>query len=256
MTNSNSINETPQNISQRFSNENELFESAERYFKANDYAKAEPILSQMAVRGCKNALVFHMLGTMYYNHGKFNKAIRTFKRALEIDPSLTDASIGLSIILNDLGRYEEGQKVFHKAQAILGQRKAVDPKLNENILSKHLELGDLYCQAGGFTDALEQFEKALNLSKGKAEITLKIVECHLQEGHQERAMDLLRVLCKKYPQFSEARLKLGKLYYDFHQVPEAIFQWERVLQSDPYNHQAKEYLRLTQSIDVIHTYRI
>ena len=230
-----------------------LFQAAEKHFRANEYTQAEPILNQLILNGYKKSLVFHMLGTIYYDHGKFNKAIRAFKRALEIDPSLTDASIGLSIILNDLGKYEEGQKVFSEAQLTLRRNRAEDPHLKEKLSVKHGELGDLYFQHNHLTEALEQFHKALNLSTCKEELTMKIIECHLQEGDQQKAIHILRTLCKEYPEFTVGRLKLGKLYYDSHQVPNAILQWEQVLRKNPKNTQAKEYLRLTQSMDTIHT---
>jgi tetratricopeptide (TPR) repeat protein len=80
----------------------------------------------------KNPEVFQMLGTIYYDQGKFNKAIKTFQRALEIDPSYTDASVGLSIILNDIGRYDEGKKVFQDAKKLIDLRSGrADPYIDE-----------------------------------------------------------------------------------------------------------------------------
>lgn len=235
-------------------NYDELFQAAEKSFQANKYVQAEPLLNQLVLKGYKKAFVFHMLGTIYYHNGKFNRAIRAFKRAIEIDPSLTDASIGLSIILNDLGRYKEGQKVFHEAQFVLGRKKKNHgPDLNEKLSEKHSELGDLYFKHDRVAEALEQFQRALSLSTHKPELTMKIVECHIQEGDRQKTVHLLRTLCRDFPKFVEGRLKLGKLYYDFHKVPDAILQWEQVLRVDPENTQAKEYLKLIHSMDTIHT---
>src|SRR5690606_8940029 len=102
-----------------FDAEMEMFQAAEDHFKENRYNQAEPILNQLVLKNSKRPGVYHMLGTIYYDQGKFNKAIRSFRRALEIDPGFTDSSIGLSIILNDIGRYDEGQKVFEEARAML-----------------------------------------------------------------------------------------------------------------------------------------
>ena len=231
----------------------ELFKQAEEYFRADQYAKAERYLKELVLKDYKKALVFHMLGTIYYDSGKFNKAIRAFQRALEIDPSLTDASIGLSIIFNDLGRYEEGQKIFSEAQQRLKRKSVEDPKFNQLLSIKCTELGDLYFKYGHFEEALEHFQKALDLSIRKIGITMKIVECYVKEGYYEKAIHMLRALCKTHPRFMAGRLKLGKLYYDSHQVPMAILQWEHVLTVEPENLQAKEYLKLTDSIGVIHT---
>src|SRR3954464_4297987 len=90
----------------------ELLSTARELFAENKYRGAEPLLQQLILLNSKVPEVFQMLGTIYYDQGKFNKAIRSFKRALELDPTYTDASVGLSIIYNDLGRYEEGKEVF------------------------------------------------------------------------------------------------------------------------------------------------
>ena len=55
-----------------------------------------------------------------------------FKKALEIDPHFTNASIGLSVILNDLGRYEEGREIFEKAYTLMKQKKSSSIVLSES----------------------------------------------------------------------------------------------------------------------------
>ncbi len=59
--------------------------SARDYFRENKYGLAEPLLNQLILKNAKSPEVFQMLGTIYYDQGKFNKAIRAFRRALEAD---------------------------------------------------------------------------------------------------------------------------------------------------------------------------
>jgi tetratricopeptide (TPR) repeat protein len=191
-----------------------------------------------------------MLGTIYYDQGKFNKAIKTFRRALEIDPTFTDASVGLSIILNDLGRYEEGKKVFMDAQAALDRKSStVDSYAQEKLALKHDELGELYFQYKRFDEALEQYQRALSMSNRKSELRMKIVECYLRRNtgdDQAEAMRELKGLTNEYPTFVPARLKLGLLYYNSRQVVAAIEQWETVLLRDPEHPVALKYLQMAQ----------
>ena len=98
-----------------------LHEAKEAFIKGN-YKVAEPILQQLILQHSRNPEVFQMLATIAYDKGQFNKAIKTFKRALEIDPGYTDASVGLSIILNDIGRYDEGKKIFDDARSLLDRK--------------------------------------------------------------------------------------------------------------------------------------
>jgi tetratricopeptide (TPR) repeat protein len=229
----------------------ELFTTAEDYFKANEYPQAESILNQLVMKSVKKAEIFHMLGTIYYDQGKFNKAIRSFKRALEIDPSFTDSSVGLSIILNDLGRYDEGQKVFEEARTMLSfKSKDSDHYLNEKFAQKHEELGDLYMQHDRLNEAFEQFQNALELSSRKLDLQMKIAEIFTAQKNTSAAMKEFRAIVRENPEFVAARLKLGKVYYDAAQIPEAIEQWEYALRFEPNNSTARDFLRLAQTVQV------
>lgn len=229
----------------------QLFEEAENYFKENKYSLAEPILNQLVLRTFKRPEIFHMLGTIYYDQAKFKKAIRSFQRALEIDPGFTDSSIGLSIILNDLGRYEEGRKVFEEAQVMLS-RKTISPDvaLNEKFAAKHEELGDLYLRHQRFEDAIEQFQRALGLSQRKSDIRIHLADCYIGLGQAGQAIRELRELLKADSKCVPALLRLGRAYYDLKQIPEAIEQWERVIGFEPKNKTALDFLRLVQSVQV------
>jgi tetratricopeptide (TPR) repeat protein len=235
-----------------FDVEQDVFSTAEEHFKINEYPSAEPLLNQLVLKGTRRPQVFHMLGTIYYDQGKFNKAIRSFKRALEIDPGFTDSSIGLSVILNDLGRYEEGQKVFDEARTMLATKSpATDMTLNEKFATKHDELGEMYLQHGRNEDAIEQFQKALTLTNlRRPEISVSIAECHILLLNTNLAIRELRLVAREYPHFVPARLKLGKCYFDSQQIPEAIEQWEAALNLEPKNQAIRDYLRLAQSIQV------
>lgn len=225
----------------------ELLETAREHFREGNYRIAEPILQQLMTSKLKNPEVFHMMATIFYDKGKFNKAIKTFRRALEIDPTYTDSSVGLSIILNDLGRYEEGKKVFQDAQkALAGKSQTNDLQIQEKLASKHDELGEIYFQLKRYSEALEQYAKALSLSSRKAELKMKAIECFIKTGNDTRAIRELQILVQEYPQFVPARLKLGFMYYNTKRTVEAIEQWENVLLRDPEHPVALKYLQMAQ----------
>jgi len=231
-------------------NEDMLSEARDNFIEGN-YKMAEPILQQMLLQNTRNPEVYQMLATIYYDKGQFSKAIKTFKRALEIDPTYTDASVGLSIILNDLGKYDEGKQVFHEAQSQLEKKTGKnDPFIDEKLSSKHEELADLYFQYKRYNEALEQLFKAQKLSTRKAEITMRIAEVHVQIGQAERAVKDLRALIREYPHFIPARLKLGVIYYNSNNIAEATEQWENILMRDPQHPEALRYLKMAQAAGI------
>lgn len=227
----------------------DMLATARDYFRENKYALAEPILNQLILKNAKSPEVFHMLGTIYYDQGKFNKAIRAFRRALELEPTFTDASVGLSIILNDLGKYEEGRKVFDEAKDLLArQSSSEDPYINEKFSIKHDELGEMYFHHTRYKEALEQYFKALALSSRKPELTMKVVECFLRVGEPEKALKEMRSLIKDYPGFLSARVRMGKMLYENGDVAGAIEQWEAATRRDPNHSEAQRLLRQAQAM--------
>ncbi len=229
----------------------EVLNEARSHFINGNYKMAESLLNQLLLSPQRNPEIYQMLATIYYDQGQFSRAIKTFKRALEIDPTYTDASVGLSIILNDLGKYEEGKKVFQEAQKLLDMKSGRnDPYIDEKIASKHEELADLYFQYKKYSESLEQLLKAQKLSSRKAEITLRIAECYIKLGLGERAIRDLRNLIFEYPSFLPARLKLGVIYYNSHMIAEATEQWETVLMRDPHHPEANRYLKMAQAAGI------
>jgi tetratricopeptide (TPR) repeat protein len=229
----------------------DMISEARGYFINGNYKMAEPILNQMLLQSTRNPEVYQMLATIFYDKGQFSKAIKTFKRALEIDPTYTDASVGLSIILNDLGKYDEGKQIFLEAQVQLEKKSGKqDPFIDEKLASKHEELADLYYQYKRYNEALDQLLKALKLSSRKAEVTLRIAEVHVQLGQADRAVKDLKALIREYPQQIQARLKLGAIYYNSNNIAEATEQWETILIRDPNHPEALRYLKMAQAAGI------
>ncbi len=123
-----------------------LLDSAKRYFEEGFYDKVSPLLNSLVAQKINLPDVFHMLGTMYYEQGQFKASINSFKRALEIDPDFTDSSIGLSVVLNDLGKYEQASMIFKDAQERLKNQNTQSSASNliQSIATKHFELSELY----------------------------------------------------------------------------------------------------------------
>lgn len=229
-----------------------LLEEAREAFIEGDYKSAEPVLNQPTLVNSNNPEVFQMLATIYYNRGQFNKAVKTFKKALEVDPEYCDAAVGLSIILNDLGKYEEAKKIFQKAQAIIEKRKLsrTGENVEDKFAQKHLELGDLYLQHRRFEQALMQYQTAKKLASNKLDSTLTISECYVQMGQSNSAVAELRGFLQNEPQVVAARLKLGLVLYNSQKIAEAVDQWEHIIRQEPKNEDALRYLKMAQATGI------
>lgn len=222
----------------------ELLKEARQYFIEGKYKLAEPMLEQLLLQNLRNPEIYQMLATLYYDRGQFNKAIKTFKKALEIDPGYTDASVGLSIILNDLGRYDEGKKVFVEARELLDQKKKPTLGfLDESISKKHEELADLYAQSKNWSESLENLQKAIKLTPlRRRDLGVKVAEAYSRLGESQKAIRELKEVLFADGDHTQARLKLAQLYFLTSRVSEALEQWEHVLLRDPSNQEARDGL--------------
>lgn len=221
----------------------ELFTSAREYFSKGHYKVAEPMIQQLMILENRNPELYYMYGTILFDQGKLKKAIETFKKALEIDPSYTDAGIGLSIILNDLGKYEEAKTVYEEAYAIMKQKETQQsPYINTKLAQKHAELGELYYLYKRYAEGISEYQKAFSLNKEEVSFGLQIVEGYLCVSQFEPALEEMKNITYEFPNDVGVKMKLAQMYFQNGQSSRAQDELESVLLIDPENKLAQEQL--------------
>ena len=95
--------------------EYKLFQTACDLFNKQSLKKSFMLLEEVIALNPKHTEAYFYMGNIFHIQGELGKAVKAFNRVLSLDTNHTDASISLSVILNDIGRYEEAQKIFEKA---------------------------------------------------------------------------------------------------------------------------------------------
>lgn len=190
---------------------------------------------------------FHLLGTVYYLQGNVGQSIECFKEALKIDPKHTDSAISLSVVYNDIGKYDEAKRVYQIAnQSLKLKAQGTDDHLDRQFAIKHLELGDLYLKFHRYDDALEEYSKALRLDHMQLEIRIKIAKVYSKKGFTTRAIQELQQLCYEHEDFVPARVQLGLMYFSLGNVIDAQLEWEKVRALNPDNEEVQTYLDMAK----------
>lgn len=192
-------------------NNDDLLNASREYFKEGHYKIIEPMINELLITDKFNPEVHYMAGSFYMEKGQLKKAMNAFKKSLEIDPGFTNASIGLSIILNDLGRYEEGKEVFEKAYSLMKQKKQSKSKINEDLAKKHGELGDLYFLQGKYREAIQNYNKASEFSKYDLRFRLRVIDCFIKMNLLNHALKEARKLEALYKQNWNVISKIMKI---------------------------------------------
>jgi tetratricopeptide (TPR) repeat protein len=224
-------------------------EDAKRMLAQGHSEAAKDILLDLDISGGSTAESQYILGTIFHRENKLAEAVDRFKRALQLDPTFTDAAISLSVIYNDTGHYQEGKQVFEQAEKS-AMRKAGRPTpsvvLGKEISLKHMELGNLYRQLQRFDEAANEFLKAARVDPENIEARLLLAKTHGQRGQMKLAREELEALVREHPDHVTARVHLALLYFALGNVVDAQIELQDAQMKDPGNRQVKMYLDMTR----------
>jgi tetratricopeptide (TPR) repeat protein len=227
-----------------------LVKQGKEAFSKNDLKTAYLLFSEVIDVDPNSIDAFFYLGNIFHMRGELGKAIRSFNRVLELDPKHTDASISLSVLLNDIGKYEEAKEVFEKANQHLHlsqKQGVVDHHINKKFSLKHYELAEMYASYQRFDEAVFEYNKASGLDPENLEIRIKIAKAYSKKGFTAKAFEELKKLKNEYPAYLPAKMALGLLYYSVGNVIEAHGEWQSILYRDPHHQEALMYMNLSRN---------
>lgn len=101
-------------------------------------AMVEQIQAEIAADP-QNAEKRVLLGNIYFDGGKFDKAIPFYEEALKLNPANTDVWVDLGICQRNLGRFQEALEHFDRALALDPQKKQA---LYNRVVVYHFDLKD------------------------------------------------------------------------------------------------------------------
>lgn len=228
---------------------NDLMRKAKDAFQKNDLKTASTFLNEIIDNNPNSTEAYFYQANIFHMRGELGKAVRGFNRVLELDPHHTDASISLSVILNDIGKYEEAKAVFDKANQhvkMTPQQGLAEPHLNRKFSLKHYEIAEMYASYQRWDEALFEYNKATGLDPDNLEIRIKVAKLYSRKGFMSKSFEELKRLKTEHPGYLPARMALGLLYYGNGNVIEAQAEWQGVLSRDSSHAEATMYLNLSR----------
>lgn len=221
------------------------YDQGKRAFDDKDFETALVRLEKVAAEKTGFADVHNMLGLVYYSASRLDDAIEAFRRAVEINPSYTEASLNLAVVYNELGRFDKSAEVYTLAkQARKDSHSYLDPFVKGKLANMHSNLARIYKDMGFYAEAVEEYKKALKLRPEFADIRTSLgVSCRDMRDYNAAVSELQEAV-RQNPAYPESRIQLGLTYYAMGSRENARSEWESVLRDHPGHKMASMYMNL------------
>jgi tetratricopeptide (TPR) repeat protein len=218
------------------------------HYQKREFDKAEPALRQVLETTERLADVHDMLGVICHSRGNFAQAEHHFERALAINPTYTEAALNLAVTYNDRGKYEAARQVYSRIRgAATDHSHDLDPFVRGKIANMHAEVAQAYADAGLVREAIEQYEKAVQLCPQFADLRTKLGTLLREVSDLSRAREQYEQAIRARPSYVPARVLLGVTLLSLGQAEAAAEEWRKALEIEPDNVPARMYLRISMA---------
>jgi len=216
-------------------------------YQAGDYDAARVHLEVVRTVHDEFADVHNMLGFIHYEQGRPQQACEAFERALAINPQYTEAALNLSVIYNEMGRYEEGRQLYERVHHSRGEGSLdqLEPLARGKIANMHRELGDAYAAVGLPDHAIKEYRKALSVCPTFVDIRTKLATTLRDMGRIAEALDEFQAIADLSPDFVPGRIHFGVTLWRQGRIDDARVQWQAVLDLEPDNRSCHVYMSMT-----------
>ncbi len=227
----------------------ELYVLGTEAFERGDLERAEALLDRFLEAGDPYADVLNRLGLAAHHRGDFGKALARFSRALELNPRYNEAALNLAVTLMDLGRYDEAERVYRRAEpggpmATHEPAAALDPFVRGKLANRQADVAGTYHALGLLDQAIEGFHAALALCPTFPDVRLKLGVALRDAGRPDEALREFSRVEAEAPHVAMAGVQKGITRYVTGDLDGAVAEWRAVLAKHPRHPRAEMYLRL------------
>jgi tetratricopeptide (TPR) repeat protein len=212
----------------------DLIARARERFAVRDYHGTVLLLREAIVEGLAYADGFNLLGLALALIGQREEALAALDRAVELNPRYIEAHLNRAVVLSDLGRAAEAADAYELAGQLGKPDESGFPAMVANRLANaHASLANEYRAAGALDEAIAQYDRALQLRPGFADIRLALARALMERGRFADAAAALEEVLRVRPDWLDAMLLRGLSAYLQGDFDAADDVWSRAADRHP-----------------------
>ena len=160
-------------------------------------------------------------GIGYYQDGKYDVAVREFKRAVSLSPQSENALNAydyLAMAFLKLGNNKEAIKAYQSAL-----------RLSPNQDDFHYKLGNILLEEGNTDQAIKSYKAALRIEPDSTTYLYSLGQAYLAKGSLDDAKVQFEKIIRLAPREYGGYYGVGQTYYQTGEYEKAIDQFEKVI---------------------------
>ena len=253
----------------------ELLNSGLKNHKENNLEGAENYYTKILKKDSKNFNALYLLGTIFFQKKKFDKAIKSFESAILINPNHAELCNNYGATLIQTGEYKKSINYFQKAikikpnyaqaynnfgsalkelnehkKSLTFYEKAI--QIEPNLVDPYLNQGIVFKELGDFEKAIFYFSKTLNIHPENIKGHQNLMESYEktnQEKNFQKAVQNAKTLIKDNP---IVKLYESIILYNSNKFTEAKDLLEKIsFNADDMGNEGKRVITLAQCYDRI-----
>ncbi|MEZ0485977.1 tetratricopeptide repeat protein [Fibrella aquatica] len=220
------------------------------------------------------------LGVAYYNQGAYEKAIRSYQKAIALKPDKDDTWNNLGIAYGKQNVHEQAVEAFQQAlalnpedgiawynlglsyedqgaheEAVKAYQRAIDfnPDADEEVRWWNT-LGVTYYNQSKYEQAISAFQRAIALEPDYVEAWFNLGLTYSEQGAHIHATNAFQKVVFLRPDDEAARINIGNVYLDQGLYEQAIESYQQAIAIEPEDYVA--WYNLGISYDVQDMYKL
>ena len=156
-----------------------------------------------------------------------------------------EALLALASLHERRGEYGRSQGYAERASQLSRPTAAgLDPTTRGKLANQQALLADALVEAGERRDAIEQYRGALDRCPTYHDIRHRLAVTLREASLPAQAAQEFQRILRLHPGLLDSQIQLGLTYYSMGRTPDAVCEWNSVLEKDPSRDEARMYLRL------------